>query len=132
VALASVSRRRGPRAGRLTAHTRNPPRNAAERRAAWWYRLRGYRVLDANCWLGGAELDLVVRRGRRIVFCEVKSKTSTAYGDPLEAVTDLKVRRVRRAASAWLARHPEANGLEVRFDIIADRSGRLEHVPGAF
>ena len=36
----------------------------SERRAAWWYRLRGYRVLAANCWAGGYELDLVVRRGR--------------------------------------------------------------------
>src|SRR5262249_26925013 len=37
----------------------------AERRASWWYRLRGYRVLAANAWVGGYELDLVVRRGRR-------------------------------------------------------------------
>jgi putative endonuclease len=73
-----------------------------------------------------------VRRGRRIVFCEVKSKTGTAFGDPLEMVDEVKVRRVHAAADAWLARHPEAGGLEVRFDVIADRSGRLEHVPNAF
>jgi Holliday junction resolvase-like predicted endonuclease len=47
-------------------------------------------------------------------------------------VTDDKVRRVRNAAEAWLARHPESRGLEVRFDVIADRSGRLQHVPNAF
>ena len=73
-----------------------------------------------------------MRRGRRIVFCEVKSKTGTSFGDPLEAVTADKVRRVRRAAEAWLARHPETRGLEVRFDVVADRSGRIEHVPDAF
>jgi Holliday junction resolvase-like predicted endonuclease len=39
---------------------------------------------------------------------------------------------VRRAADAWLARHGEAQGLAVRFDVIADRSGRIEHVPDAF
>ena len=47
-------------------------------------------------------------------------------------VDDGKVRRVRRAAEAWLARHPETRGLEVRFDVIADRAGRIEHVPNAF
>jgi putative endonuclease len=67
-----------------------------------------------------------------LVFCEVKSRTGTSFGDPLEAVTDLKVRRVRSAASAWLARHPESRGFEVRYDLIADRDGRLEHLPNAF
>ena len=111
---------------------RNRPRNPAERRAARWYRLRLYRVLDTNAWLAGYELDLVVRRGRLLVFCEVKSKSGPRFGDPIEMVTPEKVRRIRRAAAAWLARHPEARGLEVRFDVIADRAGRLEHLPGAF
>jgi putative endonuclease len=107
-------------------------RNEAERRAARWYRLRGYRILDTNRWLGGAELDLVVRRGRKLVFCEVKSKSGTAFGDPLEMVDEVKVRRLRGASDAWLARHPELRGLEVRFDLIADRAGKLQHVPNAF
>jgi putative endonuclease len=62
----------------------------------------------------------------------VKSKTGTRFGDPLEMVDDMKVRRVRAAADAWLARHPETGELEVRFDLIADRAGRLQHVPNAF
>jgi len=107
-------------------------RNDAERRAARWYRLRGYRILDTNRWLRGAELDLVVRRGRRVVFVEVKSKSGTSFGDPLEMVDEVKVWRIRGAADAWLARHPELRGLEVRFDLMADRGGRLQHVPNAF
>jgi putative endonuclease len=94
--------------------------------------VRGYRILDTNRWLGGAELDLVVRRGRRLVFVEVKSKSGTTFGDPLEMVDETKVRRLRAAADAWLVRHPELRGLEVRFDLIADRAGRLQHVPNAF
>jgi putative endonuclease len=108
------------------------PRDPSELRAARWYRLRGYRVLAANAWAGGYELDLVVRRGRVLVFCEVKSKTGDAYGDPLEMVTPEKVRRVRRAASVFLARHPELATLEPRFDVIVERSGRLEHLGAAF
>jgi len=66
------------------------------------------------------------------VFVEVKSKAGTGFGDPLEMVTPLKIERIRRAAAAWLRRHPELHGLDVRFDVIADRAGRLEHVPQAF
>ena len=77
------------------------------RRAARHYRLRGYRILGANVWAGGYELDLIVRRGRRLVFCEVKAKTGDGFGDPLEMVDAEKLRRLRRAAEAWLARNPE-------------------------
>jgi putative endonuclease len=89
-------------------------------------------VLDHNRWLAGSELDLVVRRGRVLAFCEVKSKSGPRFGDPVEMVTAEKVRRIRRAASAWLAAHPESRGLQVRFDVIAVRAGRIEHLPDAF
>jgi len=89
-------------------------------------------VLDRNVWLAGAELDLVVRRGRVVAFVEVKSKAGGGYGDPLEMVTPVKVERLRRAALGWLAGHREAAGLEVRFDVVAVRRGRIEQVPGAF
>ncbi|MDQ4029968.1 MAG: YraN family protein [Actinomycetota bacterium] len=92
--------------------------NAAERRALWHYRLRGYRILATNAWAGGNELDLVVRRGRRLVFCEVKSKTGDGYGDPLEMVGPEKRRRVRRAAEAWLAPRRDLVGLDVAFEVI--------------
>jgi putative endonuclease len=89
-------------------------------------------VLATNVWVAGNELDVVARRGGTIVFCEVKSKTGDAFGDPLEMVDAEKTRRVRRAAEAWLARHPEASRLRVRFDVIVVRDGRLEVVRQAF
>jgi putative endonuclease len=116
----------------VRAPTSPRPRHPSERRAARWYRLRGYRILATNCWLAGAELDVVARRGRVVVFCEVKSKSGAAFGDPLEMVDARKVARVRRAATAWLARHPELDSLDVRFDVIAERAGRLQHVADAF
>jgi putative endonuclease len=104
----------------------------AERRAAWWYRLRGYRVLGANVWVGGYELDLVVRRGLRLVFCEVKEKAGSAFGAPAEMVGKEKQRRLRQAAAAWLAAHPEHCGLSVSFDVIAVQEGRLVRLAEAF
>jgi len=104
----------------------------AERRAAWWYRLRGYRVLARNAWVGGYELDLVVRRGRRLIFCEVKAKGGDRFGEPVEMVDAEKQRRLVLAAGAWLARHPEASGLIVSFDVIAIHGGRLRRLAEAF
>jgi putative endonuclease len=89
-------------------------------------------VLERNVWVAGAELDLVVRRGRTVVFVEVKSKAGDGVGDPLEMVTPVKIERIRRAAIAWLATRRDAAGLEVRFDVVAVRRGRIEQVPGAF
>ena len=105
---------------------------AAERRAVRWYRLRGYRILARNTWVAGYELDIVVRRGRRLVFCEVKEKLGDRFGDPLEMVDEEKQSRIRWAAESWLARHPEAEGLWISFDVIAVRDGKLERVAEAF
>ena len=116
----------------LSGSSRPRPRNEAERRTARWYRLRGYRVLDTNRWIGGNELDVVVRRGGTIVFCEVKSKAGAGFGDPLEMVSAEKIRRVRRAAEAWLATHAEHADLTVRFDVMVERAGRLQLVRDAF
>ena len=104
----------------------------AERRALRHYRLRGYRALATNLWVGGYELDLVLQRGRTVVFCEVKAKRGANRGDPLEMVTPEKVRRLRQAAETWLAANPDARGCEVRFDVAAERTGKLQVVANAF
>jgi putative endonuclease len=115
-----------------TKSSQPSPRNDAEVRAARWFRRRGYRVLDHNRWLGGAELDLVVRRGRSLAFVEVKSKSGDGFGDPFEMVDAVKIARIRRAAGLWLAAHRETAALDVRFDVIAVRAGRIEHLRDAF
>ena len=104
----------------------------AERRARRFYRLRGYRVLGENVWAGGNELDLIVRRGRSLVFCEVKAKLGEGYGEPAEMVGAEKQRRLRRAAEAWLAAHPELRGLETSFDVVAVTPHDVVRVAGAF
>src|SRR4051812_42733981 len=107
-------------------------RNSSELRARRHYRLRGFRILGENIWIGGYELDLVVRRGKALVFCEVKGKSGPGFGDPLEMVDAEKRRRLRRAASGWIAAHHEHDGCDIRFDVVAEREGKLERVAHAF
>jgi putative endonuclease len=103
--------------------------NSGERRALRHYRLRGYHLVAANVHAGGYELDLVVRRGRRLVVAEVKEKGGDAYGDPLEMVSPEKVRRVLAAAGAWLGSKPESSRLELSFEAVGVRGRRVERVP---
>jgi putative endonuclease len=108
------------------------PGLAAERRAARFYRLRGWTILGANVWAAGNELDLIARRGRQLRFIEVKEKRGPRFGDPLEMVTPEKQRRIRRAAASWLAARPELSGLAIAFDVVAVREGKLVRVEDAF
>jgi putative endonuclease len=62
----------------------------------------------------------------------VKAKAHDRFGDPLEAVGPEKQCRLRHAAQAWLAAHPELAELEVSFDVVAVRGRSVERVPDAF
>jgi putative endonuclease len=84
---------------------------------ARWYEASGYVVLDRNWRCREGELDLVVARGRDIVFCEVKTRRSLAFGAPVEAVTRVKQRRLRVLAARWLGAHPNARERDPRFDV---------------
>jgi putative endonuclease len=106
--------------------------NGGERRAAWWYRVRGWRVLGANVRAGGNELDLIVRRGSSLRFVEVKERTGSGFGGAAGAVGAEKQRRVRRAAEAYLASHPELARLDLGFDVVTVEAGRLERLGDAF
>ena len=97
---------------------------------------RGATVIDRNwrCELG--ELDLVVRDGNELAFVEVKTRSSVAFGHPLEAVTPVKLARLRRLAGAWCAAHPEVRS-RIRIDVVAIVAARgeepvIEHVRGVF
>ncbi len=104
----------------------------AERRARLYYLVRGYRLLEANSRLSGVEVDLILRRGRKLVICEVKAKLGERYGDPVEMVGWEKQQRLRRAAESWLAQHPESAGWAVRFDVVAVTPRGVTRVADAF
>ena len=89
-------------------------------------------MLGANVRAGGNELDLIVRRGGVLRFVEVKERTAGGFGGAGAAVGAEKQRRVRRAATAYLATHPELAGLDLGFDVVAVDEGRLERLGDAF
>ena len=103
--------------------------SSAEARARRHFLVRGYRVVAANEWAGGNEIDLVVRRGRRLLFCEVKAKGGDDFGDPLEMIGPEKVRRIRRAAEAWLAARPGLADLDVELVAVGVRGRSVQVVP---
>ncbi|MDQ3385744.1 MAG: YraN family protein [Actinomycetota bacterium] len=102
-----------------------------EDRAARWYEAHGYEVVVRNWRCRDGELDLIVRRGRRYVFCEVKARSSLAFGSPLEAVTAVKRRRIRHLAARWLE-EAAVRPQEIRFDVVGILDGELEVVERAF
>ncbi|MCB0753945.1 MAG: YraN family protein [Flavobacteriales bacterium] len=95
---------------------------------------KGYSILDLNWRSGKNELDIVARIADTAVFVEVKTRSTAFFGDPSEAVSIGKQRRVIQAANDYLEQHEL--DLEARFDVISIvNSGNeltLEHVEDAF
>ncbi len=102
-----------------------------EGRVAAWYEANGYTVVDRNWRCRQGELDLVARRGRVVVFCEVKTRSSTAFGAPVEAVTRTKQARLRVLAARWLE-NSDVVAREIRFDVASVLDGQVEVLEGAF
>jgi len=104
-----------------------------ERRAAWFYLVRGYSIVERNVRLPAGEIDLVVRRGRTVVIAEVKTRQSARAGDGHEAVDREKRERMIRLGDQYAARHPDAL---LRYDILSIRWTGLRFVvtyyPDAF
>ncbi len=97
---------------------------------------RGWRVLDRNVRFLRKEIDLVVARNEVVAFVEVKGRTGTAHGHPLEAITWRKRRAISLAARMWMAQS-DFRAEVYRFDAIAirlvpGRDPELEHIEGAW
>lgn len=105
---------------------------AGEDRAAAWYEAAGFEVLERNWRSRLGEIDLVCRKGRLLVFCEVKARSSDRFGAAVEAVDDRKRRRLRRLGALYLATCGDPR-LDVRFDVAAaGPAGRLVVLEDAF
>lgn len=88
-----------------------------ERRAAWFYRIRGFRIVGQNVRFRRGEIDLIARRGSLLVFIEVKTRQSRSAGEGYEAVDRRKQTRLVQLASEYLARHPHRG--TVRYDVVS-------------
>ena len=99
--------------------------------AGAWYLQQGYEIVQRNWRCRTGEIDLICRRGRVLVFCEVKARTTDRFGSPFEAVTPAKCRRLRRLASLYLA-EAQPGATVVRFDAAAVKDGRVEVLEDAF
>ena len=94
-------------------------------------RKKGYAILACNyrCRLG--EIDIIARRRGIIAFVEVKRRSSTAYGQPAEAVNLQKQARIAQAAALYMQEN-ELDDANIRFDIIEILPGEIRHIEGAF
>lgn len=105
-----------------------------ERLATRHLEASGYRILARN-WRGpGGEIDIVAIDPRgTLAIVEVKTRRGHRYGHPLEAVTPVKLARLRRLAGAWLTENPHRG--DVRLDIVGvtlneQGPADLEHLTG--
>lgn len=103
----------------------------AETLAAWYLRLKGYRILAMRYKTRLGEIDIVARRGRGLVFAEVKWRG--AQDDAKAAIHAQNRQRVRQAAELYLQKHPRYNECDVRFDALVMAPGRWPlHIRNAF
>ena len=114
-----------------------------EQVAADFVRELGLEILDRNWRCPGGEIDIVARDGATLVFVEVKTRSSRAYGLPAEAVDARKAARIRRLAGQWMTAYRDTGEAPfwqaVRFDVVSvirDRAGTepldVDHLVGAF
>jgi putative endonuclease len=94
----------------------------------------GFTILARNWRCAAGEIDIVARDGDALVIVEVKTRSSTAFGQPAEAVTWRKAEKLRELALRWLHDHP-AGGAGVRFDVISvvlpgSGGAQLDHLRG--
>jgi putative endonuclease len=78
----------------------------------------GMLVIDRNWRCSPGEIDIVALDGEETVFIEVKTRSSVAFGHPLEAITAVKLARLRRLAAAWCEAHP-GHAVRIRIDAVA-------------
>lgn len=97
----------------------------------------GYTVLARNWRCREGELDIVALGGGAVVFVEVKTRSSVDFGEPAEAVSPVKARRIRGLAARWLNECRPPGSHDLRFDVVSivRRHGQdpeLLHLEGAF
>ena len=97
---------------------------------------QGYALVSENYSVRGGEVDLIVKDGDTLVFVEVKQRRSSRYGSAGEAITEAKIKRLRRAALLYLSRAYGHDDVPLRFDAVlvsgTETRHEITHLQGAF
>jgi putative endonuclease len=98
--------------------TRRETGQAGEELARTFLKKQGYRILETNYRCLYGEIDIVARRKNCLVFAEVRTRTSRAFGTPAESISESKLEHMEQTAEYYVQEH-SAEGLEWRIDLIA-------------
>jgi putative endonuclease len=103
--------------------------------AAEYLKKQGYKILDCRYRSRLGEIDIIVKHSSTFVFVEVKTRRSTAFGMPSEAVNVRKQQKIISTALCYLSENGAA-GAACRFDIIeillAESGAKCNHIVNAF
>ena len=99
--------------------------------AAWYLRLKLYRIIGRRYKTPLGEIDLIAERFGTIAFVEVKARSKAS--SEAETLASIRQDRITRAAQSWLAKHPRHAGANLRFDVIFLARGHWpRHISNAF
>ncbi len=118
---------------RSTVHRQHAQRRGrrSEGVAAWWLRLKGYRILERDLRCPVGEIDLIAQRGATLAIIEVKARSAMA--DAAEAISGRQRHRIVAALGWYLQRRPEFAGARIRFDAVLIAPRRLpRHLAGCW
>lgn len=92
----------------------------------------GYKILERNFRNRSGEIDLIAKKGGQIHFIEVKFRTTSDFGNPLEAVDFRKQNQIRKVAMYYLMKNKLSEWTPCQFDVIAFEGEKMTHVENAF
>ena len=106
--------------------------SVGEKKAAKFLKDKGYKIIAKNYKTGIGEIDLICSDGDTTVFCEVKTRTSDAFGMPSEAVNKEKQKKYFKLAEQFLIKKFKRIDVKCRFDVIEVENGQINHIINAF
>lgn len=106
-----------------------------EELAVSYLKSKGFKILEKNLRSRFGEIDIIAKDHGTLVFIEVKTRTSEAFGLPIQGINEKKQERLRQLAMRYIA-EKELIDKEVRFDVLGilqtDKITKIEHIPNAF
>lgn len=119
----------------MTLNTKTEIGKKGEEMAVAYLRKRGFKILATNWHFHHLEIDIVAQDKDEIVFVEVKTRTSAAFGNPEESISPQKIKRIIDAAEAYILKHDIDQ--DARFDVMAiilpeDAAPELDYFEDAF